>query len=134
VLDIGETVEPEVGMRDMEPGPRELLARAIEKLEPAERETVTAWLLERSFGVPQTGHPIGIGTAIARLTRDQLTESTMGGARRGEHQVVPIRLPTEQHAALRDWCTEHGFAMATVVRGLVERFLEDRGQLPARGA
>jgi hypothetical protein len=33
--------------------------------------------------------------------------------------VVPIRLPTEQHAALREWCSEHGFTMATVVRGKV---------------
>jgi hypothetical protein len=120
-----------------EMGPRELLAKAIDKLEPGDRERVTAWLLERSFGAPgqqplseHTGHTIG--TAIARESRDLLIESTMGGARRGEHQVVPIRLPTAQHAALRDWCTEHGFTMATVVRGLVERFLEDRGRLPAR--
>ena len=119
-------------MSDKEPGPRELLAKAVEKLEPADRERVTAWLLERSFGAPPTGHTFGIGTAIARETRDRLVESTMGGGRRGEHQVVPIRLPTEQHAALRDWCTKHGFTMATVVRGLVEQFLEDRGQLPAR--
>jgi hypothetical protein len=45
-------------------------------------------------------------------------------------QVVPVRFSTEQHAQLRAWCTEHGFSMATVIRGLVARFLE--GQLPAR--
>jgi hypothetical protein len=118
-------------MDGQRPGPRELVAKAIEKLEPTEREQVTAWLLDRSFSIPASGHPIGIGAAIARESRDRLIEATAGG-RRGEHQVVPIRLPTEQHAALRDWCTEHGFTMATVVRGLVERFLEDRGQLPAR--
>jgi hypothetical protein len=113
-------------------GPRELVAKAIDKLEPAEREQVTAWLLDRSFGMPLTGHPAGIGAAIARESRERLIEATSAGGRRGEHQVVPIRLPTEQHAALRDWCTDHGFTMATVVRGLVEQFLEDRGQLPAR--
>ncbi|MDT4986866.1 MAG: hypothetical protein QOI74_960 [Micromonosporaceae bacterium] len=112
--------------------PRELLAKAIDKLDPADRERVTAWLLKRSFGAAPTGH--SIGTAIARETRDLMVESAMGGVRRGEHQVVPIRLPTAQHAALRDWCTEHGFTMATVVRGLVERFLEDRGRLPARAS
>ena len=48
----------------------------------------------------------------------------------GPQQVVPVRFAADQHAALRAWCAEHGFSMATVVRGLVARFLE--GQLPAR--
>ena len=54
-----------------------------------------------------------------------------GGLLRGEHQVVPVRLPAELHGRLRDWCTEHGFSMATVVRGLVARFLD--GQAPGAG-
>jgi hypothetical protein len=45
-------------------------------------------------------------------------------------QVVPVRFSAEQHAQLREWCAEHGFSMATVVRGLVARFLES--QLPDR--
>jgi hypothetical protein len=45
----------------------------------------------------------------------------------GEHQTFPVRLPEEQHAALKAWCTEHGFSMATVVRGLVENFLRAQG-------
>jgi hypothetical protein len=130
-------------MGEPEPSPRELIARAVEQgLEPEERQKVTAWLLERSFGTRLGGHPIGIGTAIgsaiATEQRERLLEVTFGGGssggRRGEHQVVPIRLPTDQHAALRDWCQEHGFTMATVVRGLVERFLEDQGQPPAKSA
>jgi hypothetical protein len=125
-----ECLEADVDDKDL--SPRELLARAVERLEPADRERVTAWLLERSFGMPNPGQAIGLGAAISGETRDRLIESTFGGARRGEYQVVPIRLPTEQHAALRDWCSEHGFTMATVVRGLVERFLEERGQTPAR--
>jgi hypothetical protein len=44
-------------------------------------------------------------------------------------QIVPVRFSSEQHAQLRQWCSEHGFSMATVIRGLVARFLE--GQLPA---
>jgi hypothetical protein len=43
-------------------------------------------------------------------------------------QMVPVRFSSEQHAQLRQWCSEHGFSMATVIRGLVSRFLE--GQLP----
>jgi hypothetical protein len=124
-------------MGEPEPSPRELIARAVEQgLKPEERQKVTAWLLERSFGTRLGGHSIGIGTAIgsavATEQRERLLEVTFGsgssaGGRRGEHQVVPIRLPTDQHAALRDWCQEHGFTMATVVRGLVERFLEEQG-------
>jgi hypothetical protein len=41
-------------------------------------------------------------------------------------QVVPVRFPAEQHAQLREWCAEHGFSMATVIRGLVARFLESQ--------
>jgi hypothetical protein len=42
-------------------------------------------------------------------------------------QVVPVRLPVELHARLRQWSTANGFSMATVVRGLVGRFLEGQG-------
>lgn len=45
----------------------------------------------------------------------------------GEHQTFPVRLPEESHAALKAWCAEHGFSMATVVRGLVENFLRAQG-------
>jgi hypothetical protein len=122
--------------------PAEMLASAVESLPPEERQQVIAWLFGRSLGTGFGGRSIGIGSAIgsaiASEQRERLLEVTFGsgqsGGRRGEHQVVPIRLPTDQHAALRDWCQEHGFTMATVVRGLVERFLEEQGQAPAKSA
>jgi hypothetical protein len=117
---------------ETEPGPRELLAKAIEGLDPGDRERVTAWLLDRSFGGAGGLDPIGIPGAIPQAHSG--LGPSLAAARRGEHQVVPIRLPTDRHAALRDWCAEHGFTMATVIRGLVERFLEERGQLPGRPA
>jgi hypothetical protein len=40
--------------------------------------------------------------------------------------VVPVRFPADQHAKLRDWCSQHGFSMATVIRGLVGKFLEEQ--------
>jgi hypothetical protein len=40
--------------------------------------------------------------------------------------MVPVRFSSEQHARLRQWCSEHGFSMATVIRGLVSRFLESQ--------
>jgi len=27
---------------------------------------------------------------------------------------------------LRNWCSEHGFTMASVIRGVVERFVSER--------
>jgi hypothetical protein len=40
--------------------------------------------------------------------------------------MVPVRFPADQHARLREWCAQHGFSMATVIRGLVAKFLEDQ--------
>jgi len=48
-----------------------------------------------------------------------------------EQQMVPVRFSSEQHAQLRQWCSEQGFSMATVIRGLVSRFLE--AQPPGQG-
>ena len=109
--------------------PQELLLRAVDGLPAEDRERVLVWLLERSFaGTHLPGATAGL--------RPELVDSAEALLSRplGEHRVVPIRLPSEQHAALRDWCAEHGFTMATVVRGLAERFLEERGRLPARVA
>ena len=41
-------------------------------------------------------------------------------------QMVPVRFPEPQYRRLKDWCGRHGFSMAVVVRGLVERFLDDQ--------
>jgi hypothetical protein len=120
---------------DREPTPGELLAQAVDALPPADRTKVVGWLLTRAFRqeVMTPGRPPTIGS-LSILAHEEMTSLfSRWTGRRGEHQVVPIRLPTEQHSLLRDWCQEHGFAMATVVRGLVERFLEERG-LIQRGA
>jgi hypothetical protein len=46
------------------------------------------------------------------------------------HQVIPVRLSEESHRRLKEWCAEHDFPMAVVVRGLIDRFL-DSWQEPA---
>ncbi len=43
-----------------------------------------------------------------------------------DHQTIPVRLSEPQYRLLKEWCGEHGFSMAVVVRGLVERFLEEQ--------
>jgi hypothetical protein len=117
---------------DRDPTPAELLAQALDGMPSDDRTRVLAWLLNRSLSHdPMSLTRQTLLGNLAMTTAPQETTALLSRTllRRGEHQVVPIRLPTDQHTALRDWCQEHGFAMATVVRGLVERFLEERGLL-----
>jgi predicted DNA-binding protein len=45
-----------------------------------------------------------------------------------------VRLSTEQHERLKQWCQANGFTMAVVLRGLVARFLDDQaGRRPRSG-
>jgi len=110
--------------------PVHLLVRAIGTLPEDQRDQVYAWLLSRA--------PAGQGVLPLRLREmsGQLLALQRAGAASSTtqmtsgQQVVPVRFPVDQHAQLRTWCAEHGFSMATVIRGLVSRFLD--GQLPER--
>jgi hypothetical protein len=127
------------------PSAADLLAKALESLSSDERQRVTAWLLARRVSGPASGssslselgmlgwrshdEPPHIPGPSQEALREMYerrfgTASVFG---RGQ-QVVPVRLPTELHSRLRSWCADHGFSMATVVRGLVARFLD--GQAP----
>ena len=101
-----------------EPGPADLLAELLETLPPADRRRVTSWLL----GQGRTGWPRSLLTG-AGLHHTGLASQLSSGE---ESQLVTIRLPADRHTALRTWCAEHGFSMAAVVRGLIERFLDDQ--------
>ena len=105
-----------------------LLVKAVGMLPPDERDQVYTWLLERGLG-----GTLGSPAVVARRVRSHVLSLQASGVLPASQsvgqQVVPIRFPADQHAALRGWCTEHGFSMATVIRGLVARFLE--GQLRA---
>jgi hypothetical protein len=115
---------PEPGATQ-EPSPAERLAELLETAPPEARREITAWLL-------RTREPARVGPAIPHMhdVSDRVTSLLYGLAGNlppaADSQVVTIRLPTTRHAALRDWCAEHGFSMAAVVRGLVERFLEEQ--------
>jgi hypothetical protein len=109
---------------------QELLAQALESLTSDERQRVTAWFLSRSSGVTS-----GLATLGRRQNEELLHvlapnpesfRELYGRSPGGSQQVVPVRLPADLHARLRLWCTDHGFSMATVVRGLVARFLDDQ--------
>jgi hypothetical protein len=131
------------------PGPElgtdavELLVRAVGQLHPADRDRVFAWLLRRDAGAPAPAGPFlmapeGAARRIAWAFNTELRTQTpaqedlVRGLRgpSAAQQMVPVRFSTDQHAQLREWCAEHGFSMATVIRGLVARFLE--GQLPGQ--
>ena len=121
------------------PAPNEvvgLLLKAVAMLPDAERDQVHAWFMERVITGSGSSSLAGAGPVPRQLREVRATlmslQSAGGlpGAQPIGQQIVPVRFAADQHAALRTWCTEHGFAMATVIRGLVSRFLE--GQLPAR--
>src|SRR5262245_323385 len=112
-----------VGMSTPHPSPAQRLAELLETLPAQERIEITGWLLQRAdpaiaFAI---GHP-GLQRPTARAALEREVASTLPVGE--ESQLVTIRLPTQQHALLRKWCGEHDFTMAAVVRGLVERFLD----------
>jgi hypothetical protein len=94
--------------------PPQRLAELLETLPPEERKEITTWLLSRQ-------HAPSWPMVTGRL-RGFTGQLPVGE----DSQLVTIRLPADRHAALRAWCTEHEFTMAAVVRGLVERFLEQQ--------
>jgi hypothetical protein len=112
-------------------GPAQKLVELLESLPAQDRKQITAWLL----GLGRV--PLSLGQPV---TATLLTEPSRLSPRVGhtlpageESQLVTIRLPAERHNQLRAWCAEHGFTMASVVRGLVERFLEEQAP-PGRSA
>jgi len=113
-----------------------LLVKAVATLPDAERDQVYAWFLDRGITGSRPGTFAGPGPLprqLREMSATLLSLQTAGGLPGTQpigQQVVPVRFAADQHAALRTWCSEHGFSMATVIRGLVARFLE--GQLPAR--
>jgi hypothetical protein len=115
-----------------DPDPVRLLVQAVGQLPADQRDLVLTWLLHQR---PDSMRPAVTGESVApapaRLRAADLQSLgllTQGppprGAAPGGQQVVPVRFPADQHAELRDWCAAHGFSMATVIRGLVTRFLE----------
>ena len=117
-----------------------ILVRALAQLPAEDRDKVYTWLLGTSLRMqPGVMEPLGrrlrwavaaesgsvtqqdFGTAGAELVRD-LFRGSSGSAQ----QMVPVRFSADQHARLRAWCSEHGFSMATVIRGLVDRFLDSQ--------
>jgi hypothetical protein len=100
----------------------DLLLKALDSLTAEERRRVLAALLE----------PV-IAPAATTATRPPLPPAlapegwfSPGLKASAATSVLPVRLPADQLERLRSWCTDHGFSMAVVIRGLVDRFLDDQ--------
>jgi DNA-binding CsgD family transcriptional regulator len=78
--------------------------------------------LHHTFSALAVARPIGGGSGAG--PRSEMVGA--GALGTGAQQMVPVRFPEAQHQRLKTWCTTHGFSMAVVVRGLVERFLDEQ--------
>jgi hypothetical protein len=117
----------------------QLLVKGIRRLSEEEQDTVLAELLDdridpspqgpgrlpgllhHSFADPQTAL---ISGQLSQVRREL-------GAEGGPWQTVPVRLSTEQHERLKQWCQANDFTMAVVLRGLVARFLDAQSRKAA---
>lgn len=133
---------------------RELLIRAVRKLDPAEQEEILGELLVGVTAgatagatataatapvplVPDAPAPPVISHLAARLRpagppprdRAELMEwSANVTVAAGDMKLLPVRLPSGDYERLRTWSREHGFSMAVIIRTLVERFLDEQEQ------
>ncbi len=117
-----------------------LVEKAIRRLPEREQRTVVRYLLRgwldlRLGGAQPPGALHGALRAAAPWAVEQASATSQLSivAAGPEHQTLPVRLPEEQYSRFKDWCSERGFSMATVIRGLVESFLEAQGR-PKREA
>jgi hypothetical protein len=102
-----------------------LLLKALESLPPRDRDLVLRNLLtgrldpigRRRSQLPTTSEALPFSFSQARVGMEMT---------RQVEQPLLVRLPADLHARFRRWATGHGFSMASVVRGLVERFLEEQ--------
>jgi hypothetical protein len=118
-------------MTSPHPAPAERLAELLDTLPAAERKQLTAWLFSRLSvrGTtlswwPQAAQSLAGPGAAGALASGALPLRSLPAGE--DSQLVTIRLPAGVHAQLREWCAGHGFTMAAVVRGLVERFLDQQ--------
>ena len=109
-----------------------LLFKAVKGLPEEEQRAVFEYFFERGIGIPQPplfGHFIQEGAELRRTVgrgADPLALPWFAAQKPiGPDQImIPVRLSEAQHGRLKQWCAEHNFPMAVVVRGLIERFLD----------
>jgi hypothetical protein len=108
---------------DTMPGPARRLIGLLETLPTHERQEITAWLLDGNRRDDPS--PTWVELSTAQRPGRRLTSALAAGE---DTQLITIRLPADRHTELRQWCSDHGFTMAAVVRGLVDRFIDEQHQ------
>ena len=109
-----------------------LMVKAVRSLPAEEQDTLLEAMLEpRLVAWPGAGGgpalpPSPVQRAYAPELGYELTLPPLGPETGGPWQSVPVRLSTDQHERLKQWCQANGFTMAVVLRGLVARFLDDQ--------
>jgi hypothetical protein len=111
-----------------------LLLKALDSLSERERREVLALLVERALvpGAEMPTEPVSLGPRAETFTLSAAQRSVTHGLRASyapllaDQRMFPVRLPERDHARLKKWCDTNGFPMAAVVRGLIERFLDER--------
>ena len=115
-----------MAMEKFSSSPAHRLIALLETLPQRERQEITAWLLDRKPRDDLSRTWVEVPSAT-RQPAQRLTSFLASGE---DTQLITIRLPADRHAELRQWCTDHGFTMAAVVRGLVDRFIEGHQDPP----
>jgi len=123
----------------MSPELVELLLKAVRSLSQEEQDQVLRELIgagieltpvRSSVSQPAGPAPTVTMFGFQRQNTARLREA-LAGEGGGPWQTVPVRLPSEQHERLKQWCQANNFTMAVVLRGLVTRFLDEYAPPPA---
>ena len=99
-----------------------LLLKALDSLSERDRRFVMRALLSAGISIGGAGRLSG-STDVPVGLMDPGSQIRMS---RQVDQPLLVRLPSDLHARLRSWAMDHGFSMAGIVRGLVERFLDEQ--------
>jgi hypothetical protein len=98
----------------------ETIAQIAGELALAEEEVAAE--LEPSEALAGAVH----AAVTARAAMPAGPPAYLGGPGQGPLRTMPVRFPEPQYERLKKWCEEHNFPMAVVVRGVVERFLDEQ--------
>jgi hypothetical protein len=109
-----------------------LLLKAVRTLPEREQDQVLAELIRSSpfAGAGPAAAPHGPPDVV--MLSDPGPIGMPGTPEAARTAMFPVRLPPDLHERLRRWSSDHGFSMASVVRGLVERFLDEQAQARPR--
>jgi hypothetical protein len=106
--------------------------KAVQGLREEEQRAIFEYFFERGIGLAQPpffGQFMGpeLRGTVQRALNEPAALATLFTAPKPigpEQTMIPVRLSEVQHQRLKQWCAEHNFPMAVVVRGLIERFLD----------